>query len=363
MDTLHDLDTLVLANTATNIINDTLKIATFNLFNYIEPPLAYYDFENIYSQESWQKKQAWICDYLAQYQPDVIGFQEVFSANALQQLLAEQGYNHFSVVDEPNIIDGYICRDPVVAIASRYPIKAVSAIMADPHIATSIGISADFAFNRKPLRATIDLPHIGDTDCYVVHLKSKRPMLEAAPDSGNAADTGLTKTHVLATLKAEIMGSWGSSIQRGSEAALLYHAILERREESGHPVILMGDFNDDIQQTPLQCLTTNSIRDRQVSDQKQILDTFWLTDSFTLYQNTDNADHKVSRSPTHYYGAKGNVLDYILLSCEFNAEYNASLFEVSAYQTYDRHLINPIFDRDGNSTDHGIVNVTLSLRS
>ncbi|MGF1690076.1 endonuclease/exonuclease/phosphatase family protein [Photobacterium kagoshimensis] len=351
------------ADTATDIINNTLKIATFNLFNYIEPPLAYYDFENIYSQDSWQKKQNWICDYLMQYQPDVIGFQEVFSADALQALLAEHGYCYFCVVDNPTVIDDYICRDPVVALASRYPIKAVAAITADPDIAASLGISTDFAFSRKPLRATIDLPHIGDTDCYVVHLKSKRPMLEATTDNATTADASLTKAHILATLKAEVMGSWGSSIQRGSEAAILYHAIIERREESGHPVILMGDFNDDIQQTPLQCLTTHSVRDRQVSDQKHILDTFWLTDSFTLFQTTDHADNKANRSPTHYYGAKGSVLDYILLSSEFNAEYNASLFEVSDYQTYDRHLINPIFARDSNSTDHGIVNITLKLRS
>ncbi|MDO6544675.1 endonuclease/exonuclease/phosphatase family protein [Photobacterium sanguinicancri] len=346
-----------------DVTNNTLKIATFNLFNYIEPPLAYYDFENIYSQESWQKKQDWICDYVEQYQPDVIGFQEVFSADALQDLLAKQGYVHFCVVDEPTIIDDYICRDPVVALASRYPIKAVSAISAPFDVAESIGLDPEFSFSRKPLRATIDLPHVGDTDCYVVHLKSKRPMLEASTEQHTAgASTPSAKAQVLATLKAEVIGSWGSSIQRGSEAALLYYAIIERREDTGNPVVLMGDFNDDIQQTPLQCLTTNSIRDRQVSDQKQILDTFWLADSFKLYQTTDHAND-VTRSPTHYFGAKGNVLDYILLSCEFNAEYNASLFEVSDYQTYDRHLINPIFDRDGNSTDHGIVNITLSLRS
>ena len=76
-----------------------------------------------------------------------------------------------------------------------------------------------------------------------------------------------------------------------------------------------------------------------------------------------NQNNKVVRSPTHYFGGKGSVLDYILLSCEFDASYHDSLFEVSAYHTYNRHLINPIFERDGESTDHGIVLATLSLRS
>ena len=69
------------------------------------------------------------------------------------------------------------------------------------------------------------------------------------------------------------------------------------------------------------------------------------------------------RAPTHYFGAGSSVLDYILLSCEFDASYHDSLYQVSAYDTYDRHLINPIFERDGESTDHGIVLVTLTLRS
>ena len=76
-----------------------------------------------------------------------------------------------------------------------------------------------------------------------------------------------------------------------------------------------------------------------------------------------NQIEKVERTPTHYYGGSGSVLDYILLSCEFDASYLDSLFQVSAYDTYDRHLINPIFDRDGESTDHGVVLVTLTLRS
>ncbi len=45
------------------VINNTeLKIATFNLFNYLEPPNAYYEFERIYTAEQWARKQRWITD-------------------------------------------------------------------------------------------------------------------------------------------------------------------------------------------------------------------------------------------------------------------------------------------------------------
>jgi hypothetical protein len=98
-----------------------------------------------------------------------------------------------------------------------------------------------------------------------------------------------------------------------------------------------------------------------------------LQDSWQLYLNFNqlnlqsstplDSDHNnEQRVSTHYYGGKGSVLDYILLSCEFDACYQGSIFELSSYQVYDRHLINPIFDRDGESTDHGVVLTTLKLR-
>ena len=80
-------------------------------------------------------------------------------------------------------------------------------------------------------------------------------------------------------------------------------------------------------------------------------------------KNDSDREEQIVRTPTHYFGASSSVLDYILLSCEFDASYHDSLYQVSDYHTYDRHLINPIFDRDGESTDHGIVLVTLTLRS
>jgi len=109
------------SNTAVSVsvANTQLKIATFNLFNYLEPPNAYYDFDRIYSAEQWQKKQRWLTEYLREYQPDIIGFQEVFSAESLKKLITSQGYGYFEVVDQPQVIDDFIYKRPVVAIASR----------------------------------------------------------------------------------------------------------------------------------------------------------------------------------------------------------------------------------------------------
>jgi len=376
-----------------SVANTKLKIATFNLFNYLEPPNAFYEFERIYSAEQWAKKQKWIAEYLREFQPDIIGFQEVFSADSLKELVAAQGYAYFAVVDQPDVIDDFIYRSPVVAIASRYPIAEVAAVKANTELAQTLGLISDFSFSRKVIRATVELPHMGSCDCYVVHFKSKRSMIEIDEKNNHWSPE---KT-IIESLKANVAGGWGSTIQRGSEATLLMIDMIERRETTGHPMVLMGDFNNTLEDGVLSHLLTNTLRFVSAIDRDAYLAKYCLNDAWDLFQTaikneqdevskadedseldsentadivdkTDtstisNREEKVVRTPTHYFGAGSSVLDYILLSCEFDASYHDSLYQVSAYDTYDRHLINPIFERDGESTDHGIALVTLTLRS
>ena len=318
-------------------------------------------------------------DYLAEYQPDIIGFQEVFSPNSLKELVAAQGYGYFAVVDQPEVIDDFIYRRPVVAIASRHLIMAVSSVKPDAELVQALGLTSDFSFSRKVLRATIDLPHLGYCDCYVVHFKSKRPMIEI--DESDSSRTA--EQTIIETLKADVAGGWGSTIRRGSEATLLMIDMIERREATGYPMLLMGDFNNTLADGVLSHLLTNSLRYASEADSEAYLAKYCLNDAWDLFQphlrkkttehydanEVDDANRainqhaKQARTPTHYYGGKGSVLDYILMSCEFDASYDDSVYEVSAYHTYNRHLINPIYERDAESTDHGIVLVTMTLRS
>lgn len=371
------------------VTNTELKIATFNLFNYLAPPNAYYDFEKIYTAQQWARKQRWIIDYLTHHQPDIIGFQEVFSIDSLKELVGGQGYNYFAVVDTPEVIDDFIYKRPVVAIASKYPIIEVAAVEHDSDLAIELGLSSDFTFSRKVLRATLTLPHIGNTDCYVVHFKSKRPSIEV--DEHNKELTA--EKNIIEILKANVAGGWGSTIQRGSEATLLMIQMIARREATKQPMVLMGDFNNELSDGVLSHLLTSTLRFAPAFDAKTYLVKYCLNDSWDLYKkaelnrinavnlnSTDTPDNDHSdcivkstenvnvqaqliRKPTHYYGASSSVLDYILLSCEFDTGYDDSFFELSGYHTYDRHLINPEYERDDLTTDHGVVLVTLKLRS
>lgn len=385
-----------------------IKIASINLFNFIEPPLAYYDFENIYSHGQWQKKCQWLSEFLTHRQPDIVGFQEVFSPEPLKRIASEQGLAHFAIVDEPTLISDYIYRSPVVALASRYPIVEISSVEPDARLVAAMGLSSEFAFSRKVLRATIEVPHIGKCDFYVVHFKSKRAGLALEPKLiepklsehqrfenqplgfDNSAPAASIKLHSETQLLTEqALGRWASTMQRGAEAALLFNGILVRRQASKYPVIVMGDFNDSLTMGALDALTiqgesihSNDIKAAglgHLSDaalaavfaQYQLKDAYELFIEANLFINANQqgsltgntAYHREHRAATHYYGPKGSVLDYILLSSEFDASHGRSLAQVVDYQTCDRHLVRPEYERDAYSTDHAPVIVELALRS
>lgn len=369
----------------TSSVNNThpqLKIASLNLFNYLEPPNAFYQFERIYSQEQWQKKQHWIKQYLSTYLPDVIGFQEVFSIESLKSLLLAEGYHYFQVVDQATVIDDFIYHSPVVAIASRFPIIDCSAVAANSDLTTLLGINKGFDYSRKVLRATIDLPHIGYCDCYVVHLKSKRPLLPPEYQSTQNKQEQCTEALALTELKLQILGGWAATIQRGSEASLLMVEIINRKAATQYPFVVMGDFNNNLIDGVLSHLLTDKLNQLEsVITEKikqQHLRKYYLYDAWQLFtkaycnEQASKSDQSINktlnkvmlkRKATHYYGATGSVLDYILLSCEFDASYDDSFFLVSDFHTYDKHLIKPNFEQDGDSSDHAAITITLTLRS
>lgn len=289
--------------------------------------------------------------------------------------MLNSGYKHFAVVDTPTVVDDFICRDPVVGLSSKYPFEEIHAVTADKDFANGIGLADSFTFSRKPLRVTLVLPEIGHCDVYVVHLKSKRADLDSLPPSMLEKHEQTYGDH----LSRNVLGRWSASIQRGSEAVLLYHQIMKRRIETNNAIILMGDFNDLLTDGVLSSLTMNELRFEK--EGKGDLASYPLTDAYELYLKAlhsqllsppstemssvpqkEGITEKLERPATHYYGNKGSVLDYILLSADFNPSFQGSVAEVIDYQTEDRHLINPSFERDGQSTDHAPVSCTITPR-
>ena len=344
-------------NTFYEILNlltiESITFTTINMFNFVEPPNAYYDFANIYTQEEWQKKQAWFSSRIAALNSDVIGFQEVFSPEALEILVNSLGYPYFCTVDTPKSEDGYVFHSPVVAFASRYPIVNSQPVIAEPTQLARFGV--EFEFNRVPVHASIELPHLGITDCYVVHFKSQRPKDPIEKDGIEEPEsTPLTQLH------DEQLGSWLSSAQRGLEANILHQYITTQRKKSSQPVVLMGDFNKPLFHDEFRGLLSHELRFDKFST--DYLTTFQLKDSWDIYRELTGTDLVEDRLNTHYYGAKGSVLDYILLSNEFDSSFSGNILEVRDYTVTNLHIVNPRFDIDQFSTDHALVSITAHIR-
>ena len=64
-----------------------IRIGTFNLFQFVEPPYSWYTKKEKFTQEEWEEKKAWIKEQITQMDCDIIGFQEVFSKKANTSLL------------------------------------------------------------------------------------------------------------------------------------------------------------------------------------------------------------------------------------------------------------------------------------
>lgn len=318
-----------------------LKVATLNLFNYLAPPNAFYDSDNIYTQSQWQLKQQWLSNHLQSLDADVVAFQEVFSIDCLKQQLLELGYPYFVTLDTPAIEHDYLYSQPVVALASRFAIiESDSAAMTIPHSPYE-----SFKFSRIPLRATVDIPNIGPIDYYVVHFKSKRLELK-----GDQPTTGIEQ------YSRELMGGWFSLMQRGSEAHLLHRYIIKQKIKSCRPFMLMGDFNNQLSCEEFACFTQLTPNQAVRNGEEPSIANYTFHDAWTL----DNSPI-MPRPATHYYGSNKQTLDYILLSDEFCHQSANHLATLTHYQVNDEHLVTPNNTTDLHSSDHASVMITIEI--
>lgn len=310
-----------------------ITFVTANLFNFVAPPDAYYDFENIYSAEQWQGKLSWTQNQLEKLEPDIIGLQEVFSIEQTKLFFHGLGYPYFATVDTPHVEDDYIYSRPVVAIASRYPIEQIQPVTFDKESLAPFGVHEAPEFSRKPIYAQVVHPTLGHIAVYVTHLKSQRPA-----DTDNSEDT------------SPVIARWLSTQQRGWEAAMLRDSMQKQYKDKPMPTVLMGDMNQPITIDGVNRLLTEFLGDN-VTD-------LHLSDGWDLQVTPPLTD----RPATHYHFSKGNVLDYILLSQEFDAHSEVSIAEVTNYQVMDQHLINPSYERDKYASDHAFVALTVDLK-
>ncbi|MEZ5536317.1 MAG: endonuclease [Thiolinea sp.] len=340
-----------------------MKLATFNLYQFVEPGYYWYERDPrcTYTDSEWKIKTRWIKQRLREMDADVVGFQEVFSVDALRTLCAEAGYPHFATVDTPKTIDGDdgVYDQSVVALACRYPLNNPRTVITHPDVKQELSLTDSFRFSRLPVCADIGMPGLDAVTVYVVHLKSKRPVSEDV----RYEDKAEWLFRVRDTMMRLSRGNVASMLQRGAEATLLYHSLSELLDsDPNRPVVILGDMNDDQDSTPLRALTMTDriysiggIHDEEWPEHtKRLLHDYRLTDSFRA---APNMQRRV-RPFTHVYRGHGNSLDHILISNALNPRNPQAQAEVVHYEVFSGHL-----EKDGTEnqlqSDHGQVCIDL----
>jgi endonuclease/exonuclease/phosphatase family metal-dependent hydrolase len=325
-----------------------LRFGTFNLFQFVTPSFCFYEKSEKISVVEWESKTTWIKNQLLKMNCDVIGFQEVFSANELKSLVKEVGFDYFATADiaKTHPKDPTVFVSTLVAIASKYPIKELQEVKVHIPSLRKHDFKGFFKFSRKPIKAVIQLPNNKDIVCYVCHLKSnKENEFEYLFESHH--DIKSKKVAIEETLKNNTSPSLK---QRLCEAASLFHDIKVTKHM---PKVLMCDLNDKEYSLSIDALFNKAYHYDTSNNQTLLKDAYYHFKPKAY--NPHPEAKKPQRTSTSYFQGKGNVLDYVFVSSSFLKQ------GVHVYEVLNEHLQK---HKDGSirTSDHAqvVCEVTLS---
>jgi endonuclease/exonuclease/phosphatase family metal-dependent hydrolase len=332
----------------------TFRVGTFNLYNLALPNVFFND-RSQYTPEEYSLKKTWVASQLLRMRADLIGFQEVFHQRALREALAasEMHKTYQVLVADPtgsSLIETTTPKIPFVALATRFPIVKHQVIEAFPAEALLDvqGVTVPLTkFSRPVLYAQLKLRHDIECSVFVVHLKSKRPILPNDVDRNDPVE------------KAK--GQARSLILRAAEATALRMILMETLQGRDHPVIVMGDVNDGGLAVTSQIISGEPPWRQLPPDRKKAL---W---DVLLYHVRDIQARMSYRDYyyTHIHNGHYEGLDHIMVSQEFAAQNPERIGRVCYVSLFNDHLIDSTLSRESVASwqsDHGQVVAAIEFR-
>lgn len=327
-----------------------IRVATFNALNLILPDVTYYD-NRKYSVKDFEKKIDWIANMLKNMNADIVGFQEVFQKEALELAVERSGIYKDANIIVANQNDQL----PRVAVLSRFPIENFSIFEDFPPEAvldveerdTNNRILMPYkSFSRPVLKAEINI-HKGFTlNFYVVHLKSKRPII--LDDENRYNPVHLAK------------GQARSLIIRASEAVALRCLLSKDLVNTETPVILTGDVNDGGHSVTTVMVSGETPQRRLPQNVKRQI---W--DSLLYHVKDLQARRSFSDFYyTHIHNGHYDSLDHIMVSQELVSENPNHIGRVGYVSLFNDHIYDQTLSNEKPKnwkSDHGQVSVTIEL--
>ena len=308
-----------------------MYFATFNVLNLALPGSRYYPNQEPYSIAQYDAKISWLAQQLDRLDADVIGLQEIFSQEALKDVLARtknyRDAHHLGCDPQPR--DGTL--SPSVALISRLPVVGNPIYHSDlpQQLSVSLPEMAQpmTRFTRPILQAQLKMPGGRTLNVFVVHLKSK------LPDWRNGEPEDDPYQHGLATLR--------SLLRRGTEALGLRYLLTDHGLAGQTPLVVLGDFNDISDAVTSQIVMGSGWRGKAHFDER-------LYDCVRIQSHT-NPLREMGFSHVHEGAAE--TIDHILVSREFYRHSPQAIGEVVEVRYLNEHLAL----RPAASSDHGQV--------
>ncbi len=343
-------------------------VATLNLRNLQLAGQPRYPGSEPYTDAEYQAKLNWIAAAIKEADADLIGFQELWSRQALADAFQQANLSgDYQLVAPPANAPNRIWN--ALAVRNAHRVESSSYISALPdQLKLKKGPSGDPAdeglpisvdtqrFSREVLRATVRLFDPDGNDpasevrVLVAHLKSKNPMrLDDDVENGPG---------VIAPDRAAI-GSALATIKRTAEAAGL--RILVSREQrddadddgAGRPVIVLGDLNDAQLSNTLHLLTT------QPRYRLEPASRVGSSSKWGLYSVATLQELRSLRDVYYTYIHEGfrESLDHILVSQHFYDYSRHLVWSLEHMQIFNDHLESAGKGNDNAvpASDHGVV--------
>lgn len=372
-----------------------IRIASFNAENLAHPGVRFFnrDSEAPFDATLFAEKLGWMTRLIDEGRMDLIGFQEVFSLEALEAIVthpeARSRYltGFGELVSNPGgaergvtvlcpgcAIDPATGRPknlradahgrpavegPHVGLVTRFPVLEYASIAAFPaelkfdiplgqhdeeHPVVSLAIDR---FERPVLKARVQLDAETGTTAtvFVAHLKSKRgKYLKAEKEIRAAADAAAQSAgkpiQVAEDPVVEALASFRSLIIRAAEAVALRTLILRSLDDAGdgpgEPVILLGDLNDDTNSVTTGLIAGPTPPWYWSPQQKAPRRDVALTSVHDIMAERSLATVAYS----HVYDGRYSIIDHIFVSRELLSAYADRVGAVMNVRMFNDHLVD-----------------------
>jgi endonuclease/exonuclease/phosphatase family metal-dependent hydrolase len=320
------------------------RVGTFNLRNLMLPDREFYRGE-AYSKDDYLKKITWIGAQIDRMAVDIVGFQEVFHRGALKEALHRSDYHrqHEIVMAEG------LGRGPGLALATRFPVLGQRVYEDFPP-----GSRLDLEGAELPIRRfshpvlAVDLALTEAIQCtvFVIHLKSKRPMLPEGADRSDPIESA--------------KGYARSLIRRAAESAALRFILMEVLRDRRYPVIVLGDVNDNHTAVTTQIVAGQPPWECWPYRKKAPLWDVLLYQAKDIQARLGYGDYYY----THIHNGHYDSLDHIMVSEEFAAQNRHRIGRVTYVSVYNDHIFDQTLlanDIEPWKSDHGQVVATIEL--